>query len=179
MKLIIHLPKLLKTILFSFILLSLLVSCQKDDSFDDYNEEYDYSIDLNLANETDWVLANEILVLINNHRASLGLTEIEIDYDYASAYAVEHTNYMIENNLVNHDNFGYRSGALKDRGAISVGENVAYGYTNAEDVVYAWLHSPTHKNIIEGDYSHLGFGVIQNENGTYFFTQLFTKNLKE
>ncbi len=176
MKLIKHLPNLIKTILFSIILLSLLVSCQKDN---DYGEEYDYSIDVNLANETDWDLADEILILINNHRASIGLSEIDIDYDYASAYAVEHTKYMIENNLVNHDNFSYRSGALKERGATSVGENVAYGYSNAEDVVFAWLHSPAHKGIIEGNYTHSGFGVIQNENGTYFFTQLFTKNPKE
>ena len=145
-------------------------SCTKDDSI---VEEANYSIDLNLAQETDWLLADDILVLINEHRTSLGLSTIKRDQQYASAYAVDHTKYMIENNRVNHDNFGVRSAALKNNGAKRVGENVAYGYGSAEDVVYAWLHSPAHKDIIEGNYTHSGFGVIPNENGTYFFTQLF------
>ena len=120
------------------------------------NDETNYTIDLNLAQETDWLLADDILVLINEHRTSLGLSTIKRDQQYASAYAVDHTKYMIENNRVNHDNFGVRSAALKDNGAKRVGENVAYGYETAEDVVYAWLHSPTHKDIIEGDYTHSG-----------------------
>ncbi len=152
------------------VLMFIVTSCSKDDNI---VEEANYSIDLNLAQETDWLLADDILVLINEHRTSLGLTKIKRDQQYASAYAVDHTKYMIENNRVNHDNFGVRSAALKDNGAKRVGENVAYGYETAEDVVYAWLHSPAHKDIIEGDYTHSGFGVIPNENGTYFYTQLF------
>lgn len=163
--------KTLKTSLLAIVLLFTVASCSKDDSI--VTEEADYSINLNLAHETDWELADEILVLINEHRASVGLNSIERDQQYASAYAVQHTNYMIDMNRINHDNFGERSEALKQKGAVRVGENVANGYTNAEDVVFAWLHSPSHKDIIEGDFTHSGFGVIPNENGSYFFTQLF------
>ncbi len=153
------------------VLMFMVASCSKDDSA--ALEEANYSIDLNLAQETDWLLADDILILINEHRASIGLSAIKRDQQYASAYAVDHTKYMIENKRVNHDNFGIRSAALKNNGAKRVGENVAYGYETAQDVVYAWLHSPAHKDIIEGDYTHSGFGVIPNENGTYFYTQLF------
>lgn len=152
-------------------LLLLVTSCSKDDSV--AIEAADYSINLNLAQETDWEMADEILRLVNDHRASIGLSSIERDQQYASAHAVKHTQYMIEMNRINHDNFGQRSEALKQKGAIRVGENVANGYDTAEAVVYAWLHSPSHKDIIEGNYTHSGFGVIQNENGSYFFTQLF------
>ncbi len=151
--------------------LFLATSCSKDSI--ETSEEVNYSIDLNLAQETDWQLADDILYLVNEHRMSLGLSTIERDQQYASAYAVKHTKYMIDMDRINHDNFGVRSAGLKDRGAIRVGENVAYGYTSAEDVVLAWLNSPSHKDIIEGNYTHSGFGVIPNENGTFYFTQLF------
>lgn len=153
------------------VLMFAVTSCSKDDSI--ATEEANYSIDLNLAQETDWQLADDILVLINEHRTSIGLSAIQRDQQYASAYAVEHTKYMIEMDRVNHDDFAIRSAALKERGAIRVGENVAYGYTSAESVVNAWLNSPTHKDIIEGNYTHSGFGVIPDSNGTFYFTQLF------
>ncbi len=152
-------------------LLFIVASCTKDENA--FVDEANYSVDLNLANETDWQMANEILVIINEHRASIGLSAIKSDQQYASAYAVDHTQYMIKNSHISHDNFELREKALMDRGAVAVSENVASGYTTAEDVVTAWLNSPSHRRTIEGKYTHSGFGVIQNDRGTYFFTQLF------
>ena len=80
---------------------------------------------------------------------------------------------MIGISKLNHDNFAVRARALKDRGAVSVGENVAWGYTSAENVVAAWLNSPSHRSTIEGNYTHSGFGVIMNDRGNYYYTQLF------
>lgn len=165
--------KLLRTNLLAMALLCLVTSCQKDDSLS--IEEANYTIDLNLANETDWNMANEILVLVNAHRTSMGLSEIKKDQQEASAYAVDHTQYMIEMEQINHDNFSIRSQALKDKGAISVGENVAYGYSTAQDVVAAWLNSPGHRKIIEGSFTHSGFGVIKTDKNRYYYTQLFYK----
>ncbi len=153
------------------VLLLTVASCSKDE--DVVVEQANYSIDLNLANETDWEMANEILVLINDHRATLGLSSIKRDQQYASAYAVDHTKYMIDMAKINHDNFAVRARALKDRGAASVAENVAKGYTSARNVVNAWLNSPGHRDVIEGNYTHSGFGVILDEKGKYYFTQLF------
>jgi len=148
-----------------------VASCSKDE--DIVVEEANYSIDLNLANETDWQMADEILTLVNQHRVSVGLSTIKRDQQYASAYAVDHTQYMIKKSQINHDNFGVRSRALKDRGAVSVGENVASGYTSAEAVVNAWINSPSHRSVMEGNYSHSGFGIIQDSKGRFYFTHLF------
>tara|TARA_R100000306_G_C4347933_1_gene128566 strand:+ start:246 stop:749 length:504 start_codon:yes stop_codon:yes gene_type:complete len=164
---------LLRTSLLAMALMCLVTSCQKDEGVE--LEETNYTINLNLANETDWQMANEILVLVNEHRRSLGLSEIRKDQQYASAYAVDHTQYMIELEKISHDNFGVRSAALKQQGAKSVGENVAFGYDTAQQLVMAWLNSPSHKAIIEGDYTHSGFGVLKNEKGHYYYTQLFYK----
>ncbi|MEL6812203.1 MAG: CAP domain-containing protein [Bacteroidota bacterium] len=165
--------RLLKTSLLAMVLLFTIASCSKDENV--VVDEANYSIDLNLAQETDWQMANEILMLVNEHRATLGLRAIKRDQQYASAYAVGHTKYMIDISKINHDNFGERSRGLKDRGAVSVAENVAMGYETAEEVVHAWLNSPSHRAVIEGNYTHSGFGVMQNDRGHFYFTQLFYK----
>jgi len=82
---------------------------------------------------------------------------------------------MIAQGNISHDNFGVRSSALKDQGAVIVGENVAYGYDSAEKVVSAWLNSPGHRSTIEGLYTHSGFGIVKNSAGQIYFTQLFYK----
>ncbi len=164
---------IVKSNLLAMAFICLFTSCSTDET--DPLVEANYEIDLNLSLETDWQMADEILVLINDYRTTQGLSNIEKDHQYASAYAVEHTKYMIDKEQINHDNFSERSGALINRGAIQVGENVAKGYTTAEDVVSAWINSPSHKDIIEGSFTHSGFGVLKNAEGHYFFTLLFYK----
>jgi uncharacterized protein YkwD len=164
---------LLKSNLLAMALLCLVItSCSKEDSVEVEAAKYD--IDLALAQKNDSQMSSEILSLVNDHRASLGLSILKIDNQYASAFAVDHTEYMIEKEQINHDNFGYRSEGIKYHdNAEVVGENVAYGYDTAEAVVNAWLNSPGHKAIIEGNYTHTGFGVMKCAKGRSYFTQLF------
>ncbi len=165
--------KLLKTTLLAIGLILSVASCSPEDNSED--GVLDYTIDLNLAEETDWEMAEEILVLVNEHRASIGLGVILKDQQYASAYAVDHTKYMIQMSDINHDNFHYRKQALQSQGAQKVGENVAFGYDNAQSVVTAWLNSTSHKRAIEGDFTHSGFGIVSTTSGTTYYTQLFYK----
>tara|TARA_R110000772_G_scaffold43995_2_gene101241 strand:+ start:784 stop:1299 length:516 start_codon:yes stop_codon:yes gene_type:complete len=135
--------------------------------------EADHLIDLELANENDSTMSDQVFIEINKYRTSNGMNAVKKGNQYSYAYAVRHTKYMIENKKINHDDFGLRSRGLKFRGAKRVGEIVAYGYSEAESVVYAWLHSPGHKAIIDGDYTHTGFGIMKDDRGTYYFTELF------
>ena len=80
---------------------------------------------------------------------------------------------MIVNNKVSHDNFFERSDYLKANGASSVSENVAFGYRTAQEVVDGWLNSPSHKEAIEGDFTHSGISAAQTESGVNFFTHIF------
>ena len=142
-----------------------ITSCSKEDSVEIEAAKYD--IDLALVQKNDSQMSSEILTLVNEHRSSLGL-------QYASAFAVDHTTYMIEKEAINHDNFGYRSEGIKFHdNAQVVGENVAYGYDTAESVVNAWLNSPGHKAIIEGNFTHTGFGVMKCAKGRSYYTELF------
>lgn len=165
--------RLFKSKLLALVILCLVfTSCSKEDSDEGSTTKFD--IDLALALKNDNQLSSQILSLVNIHRTSLGLSPLKLDTQYASAYAVEHTEYMIELERINHDNFSYRSEGIKYHdGAELVGENVSYGYETAEKAVQAWLNSPTHRDIIEGDFTHTGFGIMKCDKGRNYFTQIF------
>ena len=54
-------------------------------------------------------------------------------------------------------------------------ENVAYGFTNAESVVNAWLNSEGHRHVIEGDFTNFDISAEKDEEGKWYFTNIFIK----
>ncbi len=87
-----------------------------------------------------------------------------------------HTDYMVGLNKINHDNIEQRRKSLMETaGAITVSENVAYGYDTANDVVNAWVNSPSHRAVIEGNYTNFDISAEQNNWGVWFFTNIFIK----
>ena len=81
---------------------------------------------------------------------------------------------MVDQNEISHDNSDKRGLRLiNEEQANKVGENVAYKYKNAEEVMEAWLNSSGHKKNIEADYTHIGIGAVKNDVGIYYFTQVF------
>lgn len=165
--------KIIKTTFIAISILFTIVSCSKDPQAE---QSIDYSIDLTIAQQNDDLFAQEVLTLINEHRTAMGLETLNIGTPFSTAYAVDHTNYMIDLSQINHHNFGIRSAALESEGAHQVGENVAFGYNTAEAVFNAWINSSSHRDNIEGNFTHVGFGIKLCENtNTYYFTQLFYK----
>jgi len=159
--------------LVSLILLSsVLFSCSKADNGIYFNK----NIEVVTTNVTYSAIETEILNLINEHRTSIGLNALKT-LNLISGVADGHTNYMIEVNKVNHDNFPERSQTLiNEANAKSVGENVAFGYNTAQGVVNAWLNSKEHKKIIENpDYTHFGISTNSNKENKNYFTQIFIK----
>jgi uncharacterized protein YkwD len=114
--------------------------------------------------------------LINNYRVSIGLNSLE-KINYISLKSEQHNNYMITNNVVNHDDFVARSQDIMNVvGAKTVGENVAYNYSTAQAAFDAWLSSPGHKANIEGDFNHFGIAIrINPANGANYYTNIFVK----
>ena len=119
---------------------------------------------------------NETLTLINNYRVSIGLNAL-IKSDYISFKAEEHNNYMITNNVVNHNDFITRSeDIMKTLGATYVTENVAFNYSTPKAVLDAWLASEGHKANLEGNYTHFGISVRENPTtGKKYYTNIFAK----
>ena len=47
----------------------------------------------------------------------------------------------------------------------NAGENLAYGFNNAQTVNTAWMNSPEHRaNILDSGFSNVGFGVAESPN---------------
>ena len=84
---------------------------------------------------------------------------------------------MIQNNVVNHDQFQERSkNIIEVLGAVKVNENVAYNYVTPNSALHAWLNSPGHKANIEGDFTHFGISIrINPVNGKSYYTNIFIK----
>ncbi|MDP5158658.1 MAG: CAP domain-containing protein [Flaviramulus sp.] len=164
MKLFTKLPLLALLVILTF------SSCSTD-SIDDRVD----AIELNLENVQAKSIEVEILNLINDHRQSLGLKPLA-DLNIVKSVAHSHTDYMVDNDEVSHANFYTRSDYLKANvGALKVSENVAYGYSTAQGVVNAWLKSESHKENIEGDFTHFDISAEKNINDRWYFTNIFIK----
>jgi uncharacterized protein YkwD len=118
----------------------------------------------------------ETMALINNYRTSIGLNALE-RINHVSYKSEEHDNYMITNNVVNHDDFTARSeNIMKALGAKKVSENIAYNYNSAKGAFDAWMESEGHRKTIEGDFTHFGISVRESPiNGRKYYTNIFVK----
>lgn len=159
--------KSLTIILLFSIFSNLLQSCSKDDD--------ELLPQQNITEIYQEGLEAEVVSSVNKHRASLGLKNL---YPIAPAYmeAINHTNYMILQGKISHDNFDQRKANLMaTTSAKIVAENVAAGFNNADSVLSAWLSNPSHrKNIENPDVQFIGVSVQKDGFNRNYFTQIFT-----
>lgn len=132
------------------------------------------TININQAPQAK-VIELEILELINEHRISIGLNPL-VNHNIIKSVAFTHTDYMIEVNHVSHDNFFQRKASLEQyANANKVSENVAFAFNSAEAVVNAWINSDSHRATIEGDFTDFDISAEQNEQGKWYYTNIFIK----
>ncbi len=125
-------------------------------------------------------MENEILKLINEHRKSIGKSELVFN-DYARKEAYVHSQNMASGKVpFSHKGFDERFNRLSGFLEITTGaENIANGPLNAKHIVSGWLASPPHKKNIEDDFNLTGIGITKAPNGTYFYTQIFLKSAEK
>lgn len=147
-----------------------LTSCSTDSVAEDAID----SIEVPVAPQAKQIEI-EIMELINAHRITQGLSPLN-DHNTVKAVAFTHTDYMIEEDNVSHDNFFQRKQSLQlNANANVVSENVAYGFSSAESVVNAWLNSPSHRENIEGNFTDFDISAEKNNEGKWYFTNIFIK----
>ena len=157
------------TILLLLVFITIFSSCSTE-NIDDTVE----AITINDVPQTKQIEI-EILELINDHRIALGLNSLESLKDIKTQ-AYGHTNYMVDVGEVSHNGFFQRKNYLvQNDGATKVGENVAYAYNSAESVVNAWINSDSHREVLEGDYTDFDISAEKDENGYWYFTNIFIK----
>jgi uncharacterized protein YkwD len=166
----------MKTNLLRLVLLTTVIftlnSCSSDASEASTVEAYSKVV-VNYSYSTSEL---ETLKLINDYRVSVGLNVLE-RINYISGESEGHNNYMIANNVVNHNGFVNRSeNIIKTLGAKTVGENIAYNYSSPQSAINAWLNSPGHKENIVGNFTHFGISIRENtETGKKYYTNIFAK----
>ena len=105
--------------------------------------------------------------LVNDIRAEAGLNELAWDNNLESVANVR-ANEISQSFSHTRPN-GKQWYTVNSK--IQGGENLAYGFDTAEDVVNAWMNSPTHKdNILYDEFEKVAISIYE-ENGTYYIAQ--------
>lgn len=117
----------------------------------------------------------EVLAYINAHRLDHDLPEL-LQSSIIKGVAYSHSVYMAEAQAVSHDFFFDRKHYLmRDMAALTVAENVGYGYATVTALCQAWLASSSHRSVIEGDYTHFDISAEQDAMGRWYYTNIFVK----
>ncbi|PCH72885.1 MAG: hypothetical protein COB98_11475 [Flavobacteriaceae bacterium] len=148
-------------------------SCSKADDGIYFEEEEA----VELTNKASYSgIEASIIDLLNEHRLSKGLNPVS-PLDIISLESSSHTDYMIKNGEISHNNFNERAAFLiENANAVTVGENVAYGYSTAKGVVAGWLNSEAHRLTIENpSYTNVGISIKTNNDNRNYFTNMFIK----
>jgi uncharacterized protein YkwD len=122
------------------------------------------------------ILMSEVVTRTNQQRGQNGCGQLAVDRELTIA-SVRQSFYMARTGLFSHvwrdgTTFVARSRAA-GYGQPS-GENIAWGYRTADEVLAAWMASPSHRaNILNCGAQSIGTGVVYGANGVPYFTQVF------
>lgn len=118
---------------------------------------------------------------INQYRVEQGLPPLELNAEI-SEIARQHSQAMADGQAAfSHDGFEQRGQAIARKIPFrTVAENLAFNQGFDDPVTQAvegWIDSPGHHANIKGNFDLTGIGVVKNEQGEYYLTQLFVKRL--
>ena len=122
-------------------------------------------------------LESNVVFQLNQARRAEGMPALRSS-PLAAAVAEAHSRKMCQERFFSHqssdgsqpwDRLRAAGGKFK-----MAAENIASGYTTAEEVHQGWMNSPGHrKNRLNPDYTHVGVGLHVCEDGRAFWTELF------
>ncbi|MGI6778218.1 MAG: CAP domain-containing protein [Acetivibrionales bacterium] len=126
-------------------------------------------------------LEQEMLSLVNEARSQNGATPLEIDMELTNVARIKSQD-MIDKNYFSHNSPTYGSpfDMMKSFGInyVHAGENIA-GNQTVQAAHNALMNSPGHrKNILSGDYTHIGIGIKRGSSYGNIFTQMFISKPK-
>lgn len=161
-----------------------------DDTLTDVHGQNELYPDGPYVRQTNTNLENEVVRLVNEIRAGAGLGTLAINQQLNAA-AELHTLDMVAisnaygpQQALQHTLYGTTRPRISDRldavgydqwtRSIRYGENIAFGFKTAADVVNAWMSSPSHReNLLNPEFVETGVFAQADAAGRIFFTQTF------
>jgi uncharacterized protein (TIGR03000 family) len=118
----------------------------------------------------------ELLDLTNHERKKAGLAPLDLNAKLVQA-ARGHSANMARQKKLDHTleekGPGERIRAAGYQG-FTWGENIAYGMPTPASAMEAWMTSKGHRaNILNGDFTEIGLGIVTDERGVPYYTQVF------
>lgn len=121
-------------------------------------------------------LQTEITRLTNAQRTTHGCAAVTVNAQLTTA-AAGHSAWMARTGTFSHTGSAGSTFVVRARAAgfaRPAGENIAWGYRSAAEVVNAWMKSPGHRaNILNCKSRTVGVGAVRNATGTPYYTQVF------
>lgn len=125
----------------------------------------------NITGKLNYDYAVKVLQLVNEERASRGISKLKLTKDLTKAAMIRSAE-LTETGL-SHTRPNGQDCFSMFTWQNAAGENVAYGQITPESVVNDWMNSETHrKNILDTRYKTIGIGCFEY-GGTYYWTQNF------
>lgn len=116
----------------------------------------------------------QLMDLHNNERNQHNVPILQQDAGLMQA-AQQHADWMANNGKMSHR--GENGSSPGDRigpGYNTWGENVAMGQKTPAEVTRDWMNSSGHRrNILNGQFTHVGFGVAQDSQGRLYWCTCF------
>ena len=126
-------------------------------------------------------MEQEILLLVNDYRSSLDLSELS-SHEVIKAQAYDHCRNMAEGTVeFSHEGFSDRCRLIGEEINYSyAAENVAKGQNTAQAAFDDWIDSQGHRENIEGDFQLTGISVVMNtQDSVYYYTHIFIQTSEQ
>ena len=121
-------------------------------------------------------LMSEVVTMTNQQRHANGCGQLAVDPELTVA-SIRQSVYMARTGLFSHvwrDGTTFVARSHQAGYAEPSGENIAWGYRTATEVMAAWMASPGHReNILNCAAHSIGTGVAYGPNGLPYYTQVF------
>jgi uncharacterized protein YkwD len=125
---------------------------------------------------TEAELMSLLVTQTNQRRHAAGCGQLDVERDLIVA-SLRQSDYMADTGRFSHVGRGGSTFVARARAAgyaAPAGENIAWGYRTATEVMDAWMASPAHRrNILNCDARSIGTGVRHSSDGTPYYTQVF------
>jgi uncharacterized protein YkwD len=128
------------------------------------------------VNSPEAELMSLLVTQTNQIRYAAGCPQVHVEQDLVVA-SVRQSGYMATTGNFSHigpDGSTFVARAFDAGYTTPAGENIAWGYSTATEVMNAWMASPSHRaNILNCAAQSIGTGVVYASDGTPYVTQVF------